>query len=132
MPLVSITEDDSFAQLRAPADHLSFIWLVPEYTRSKENACTGFEIVLQQTTSDAQFIDLTPNDTYPYRYLKAVKDPCNMKKVVDVGLLRCHERPSDVAGMTGGAFTDMTERLTSRRGKDFLHLLFKTEMTGKI
>lgn len=104
----------------------SYVWLVPEYTKSVSDACTGFDVIVQKD-SVSQFPDLASGCGGVYRHLKPAKDSRNQNKVVDVGLLRSPTNNTYILATTAGRFNCLTGDINKGRGGDFLYLAYRTE-----
>lgn len=100
--------------------HLSFVWLVPEFTSDPEKASTSFNIVIQPD-ANPDFQDLAKGAGGNYRYLHPHRGAS--QKITQVNLLRLDNPISDLPAGYNGKTSDINK---DREGT-YLYLIWKGE-----
>ncbi|KAA8907998.1 hypothetical protein FN846DRAFT_946297 [Sphaerosporella brunnea] len=108
----------------------SYVYLVPTWTTTSENACTGFDVIIQPN-SNPDYPDLARGAGGDWRYLRPIKDRHNFNKVVEIGLIRKPRGagPAGLGDVSVKGFNAVSGDLNKDRGGDWLHVAFKTVPT---
>ncbi|PHH64511.1 hypothetical protein CDD81_4290 [Ophiocordyceps australis] len=98
-----------------------YVWLIPEYTTRREEACTLFEVVIRDN-HDPGLVDLAAGAGGQYRYLTCRRDE-NEEKIRRLALYRGPQfialKDAEKKEIDGWS-TDINEG----RNLDFLHLVW--------
>ena len=89
---------------------------------------TGFSIAIQKS-ADPAFNDLAKGAGGEWRYVRAVRDTREPRKVVEAQLVRSSTRlvPGDVAALMGSQSWEGARRdINEGRGGDYLYLVWRT------
>ena len=101
---------------------------MPEYTFDKSEAATAFELRIQGKGADGMS-DLAKGAGGEWRYVRAVRDAREPRRVVEAQLVRSSTRlvPGDVAALMGSQSWEGARRdINDDRGGDWLYLVWRT------
>jgi hypothetical protein len=112
-----------YSSLKPYSPVTSFIWLVPSWEPTGDNAVTSYNIMLQDHP-DERYKDLAKGAGGAFRYLIPIVSPESGDKIVDIKLLRS-EKP--VKNPPYG-WDNITIDINAGRGGDYLYLIYKTEI----
>jgi len=106
-----------------------YVWLSPVYTTNSEKAATSFDVIIQGSWREG-WLDLAKDAGGDYRYLVAVHDQRDSKKITELTLFRTSEwidgqKPTE--RIKGWGYDGTTGDINKDRGGEFLHLIWKSK-----
>jgi len=101
----------------------NYVWLVPEWSTTVKDACTGFDVVIKDAGDPNSPPDLAKGAGGHFRFLVPVRDSRNGEKVVAIALLRSTPNYGSFEQSVG--YNRISHDLNRHRGGDFLHVVYK-------
>ncbi|CAL8128941.1 unnamed protein product [Orchesella dallaii] len=99
----------------------SYVWLIPIWTTRLEDAASGIQIVIQDKENE-NYKDLAQGARGAYRYIKIHTNYYATDVITEIGLYRTSQENDDPCN--GGRWQFKTEDINSKRGGDYLYLVW--------